>query len=83
MDDIRRTVIEATKKELSEKPFDNGKRQTVIGFVTSLFDSQTDEEVQESMVDLGKDFHEYGLKLERYGSHPNMVWAAEYDNRIN
>ena len=77
MNEIRRKVLEATKQELNEKPFVDGRRRTIIGNMFTIFEDCTSDEIEEGMIQLGEDLDEFGLILTSFPGHPEFLCAEE------
>lgn len=78
INDIRKKVINLTKIELSRMPFVDGKRQTRIGFMSSMFEEATEAEKERSLTQLADDFNSEDLYL-AVGEDANTLWAIEYE----
>lgn len=81
MNEVRRKLLEITKKELSGKPFIDGRRRTIIGIMHKMFEGCTDDEIEEGMIQLGKDLNTFDLVLTSYPGHPEFLCAEETECR--
>lgn len=75
MDDIRKRILDITKKELSQKPFVNGKRYTIICTRSKL--GSNESEIENAFEKLDKDLKGIGLKLSHFPGTPNILCAEE------
>lgn len=75
MDDIRRRILDITKRELSQKPFVSGKRYTIICTRSKLGDNEL--EIEEAVRELDKDLRSVGLNLSHFPGTPNILCAEE------
>lgn len=77
MNDTRRRILDITKKELSQKPFVNGKRYTIICTKSKLGDNES--EIEEAVCELDKDLQNVGLNLSHFPGAPNILCAEEIE----
>lgn len=79
MNEIRRKVLLATKEELSQKPFIDGRRSTIIGIATIMFEDCAEDEIDRGMIQLGEDLKKFNLTLTSFPGHPEFLCAEEYE----